>query len=77
MVPRNLHRELMAMTKPVMGALGSRPDAWRAWLPGAKRLVRRALGSCREDLYDLHAWTVFTPKVGERPREQSAREGYR
>ena len=57
---RDLHRELTAMVKPGSGTLRPRPGGWRARLSRLKRRARQLLGDRGKDLYDLHAWTVFT-----------------
>jgi len=57
---RGLHRELTALVKPGSGALRPRPGGWRARLSRLKRWPRQLLGDRGKDLYDLHAWTVFT-----------------
>jgi Beta-lactamase superfamily domain len=57
---RDLHRELTAMVKPGSDALKPRPGGWRAWLSGLKRRARQLRGERGNDLYDLHAWTVFS-----------------
>ncbi len=57
-VPRNVHRELIALTRnyeyaevPVRVAPGP--------LHGLKQVAKRLLGRQEQDLYDLDAWTVY------------------
>jgi hypothetical protein len=57
---RGLHRELTAMVRPGSGTLRPRPRGWRARLSRLRRRIRQLCGSRPEDLYDLHAWTVFS-----------------
>ncbi len=57
---RGLHRELTAMVKLGSGALKPRLGGWRGRLSGLKRRAGQLFGRRGEDLYDLHAWTVFS-----------------
>jgi len=62
-VRAGIHRELMAMLKPIEGD-GPRRTKGRVGVIGAaKRALRRLLGISRDDLYDLEKWTVFDGSV--------------
>jgi len=59
-----IHRELMAMLKPVeIGGL-RRPAGQSGAVGVTKRVLKRLLGLSGGDLYDLEKWTVFARSNG-------------